>query len=1343
MSCNVRSTGFGIWLVGILACVALALPACDDGNGASDGDGDGVPDSVDNCVALANADQANSDSDSLGNACDNCPEVGNEDQADADSNGVGDACEPGLDSDGDGVPNADDNCPSTPNADQVEVDHDGVGDACDNCPDKANPDQADADSDGQGDACEPELDSDGDGVPNASDNCPETPNADQADQDQDAIGDGCDNCVDKYNPDQFDMDGNGVGDACEPGLDSDGDGVNNDVDNCPDSPNANQADGDEDDVGDACDNCPAASNPDQADSDGDGIGDACAPTFDVLEIYPAAGWRGADVGFTLTGALFQATMTVEFRNVDDPQITFLATGVTVVDPQSATGTIPADLTRPTGLYDVVVTNGDGATDTLAMAFLVSPDPPPLVTDVVPPFAWNGDPQDGRLSDRSISIRGQNFLSTPGVRWVSVTDPAQAFEARTVSFTDSTALTAVVPSESEHMPAGLYLVQVTNPDRQGATWDGQFEITATPPPHIITIDPIRAAGNDFGSGLVTLTVNGENFVAGQGGSQIILLDELGQQFPLLTDAQSDVLLVGGVGTPAPGNGPYAVQVLNPDGQFDMYYLFSLTSSAEGKLEEGWIDHPQAQLHTGRYAHGAAYGFDPFRNGYIYVAGGSDGAHTPLASVEVSQVSIFGGPGVWKLSEQFDGAGHSPNLLTTPRTGVAVVNIGPYVYAVGGSADGVTALNTTEMARVLGLDTIPYLNRHPQVTAGGALPVGAWYYQVASVSADGESLPSHEAIARDAGGTITLRWAAVDGAESYNVYRSLAADGRSQTTRLLATGVADTTFTDDGAGELTPAPGNLRGRAVTGVGALTQGTYTYRVSTLLAGGGESLAGYPARVPLNLGETATTLTWDPVPDAVGYNLYRSQSGAAGDDDTFLLAEALTDTSYQDEGGLAPQPAVPAPDGVKPLPAGSLTRWKVLSDAGGQPILLNAAREGHESVVATVPDRTDPEAVVQRVFLYAVGGRGSNALDTPYLGTVERTEIFMLDGSIGPWATEVEELNEGRAFFALMCSQGRTENPMPGDDPPEPCGDVDGDGHTDIECGGDDCDDTDPTIHPGADDPCEDGIDQDCDGQDPSCVCDTDVDGDGYLAPACDGTDCDDANAGVHPGAEEICGDGIDQNCDGVDPSCVCDTDADGDGYLSEECPDGTDCNDSDPTIHPGAYDRCGDFIDQNCDGFNPDCAWDPSPKADPAIYLVVTKGDDLDDGNNRAGRSTAEVCTISEDPASVGALSVWTLQPDADTQDFWGHEGLLYFDFVFNFAGTSSFTGQWPSGTRQVERFPFDATPADAAHVLGTFQSSAKGLFQERSYYSLTRIFSSIIAVGGMTTTGALQSTESTRQ
>jgi len=62
---------------------------------------------------------------------------------------------PPSDRDGDGVPDTVDNCPDTPNPQQYDEDGDGVGDACDNCPHMANRDQRDSDSDHVGDVCDP------------------------------------------------------------------------------------------------------------------------------------------------------------------------------------------------------------------------------------------------------------------------------------------------------------------------------------------------------------------------------------------------------------------------------------------------------------------------------------------------------------------------------------------------------------------------------------------------------------------------------------------------------------------------------------------------------------------------------------------------------------------------------------------------------------------------------------------------------------------------------------------------------------------------------------------------------------------------------------------------------------------------------------------------------------------------------------------------------------------------------------------------------------------------------------------------------------------------------------
>jgi hypothetical protein len=215
-----------------------------------DMDGDGVPDTLDNCPGVDNANQADADHDSIGDACDtdddndgvadatdNCPLVANADQLDTDGNGVGDACT--NDADGDGVLDADDNCPLAANADQLDTDDDGDGNACDadddndgvldpldNCSIDVNPDQANHDIDALGDACDP--DDDGDTISDADDNCPIDANVEQSNLDGDALGDACDS-------------------------DRDGDGVDDVIDNCPTVSNVDQNDSNENGIGDACD----------------------------------------------------------------------------------------------------------------------------------------------------------------------------------------------------------------------------------------------------------------------------------------------------------------------------------------------------------------------------------------------------------------------------------------------------------------------------------------------------------------------------------------------------------------------------------------------------------------------------------------------------------------------------------------------------------------------------------------------------------------------------------------------------------------------------------------------------------------------------------------------------------------------------------------------------------------------------------------------------------------------------------------------------------------------------------------------------------------------------------
>lgn len=168
-----------------------------------------------------------------------------------------------------------------------------------------------------------------------------------------------------------------------------------------------------------------------------------------------------------------------------------------------------------------------------------------------------------------------------------------------------------------------------------------------------------------------------------------------------------------------------------------------------------------------------------------------------------------------------------------------------------------------------------------------------------------------------------------------------------------------------------------------------------------------------------------------------------------------------------------------------------------------------------------------------------------------------------------------------------------------------------------GGDCNDGVASVSPGSTEIPGDQVDQDCDGVE---LCYLDWDDDGFR-PNADDTragkdlsctepgealsteplgDCDDENELVNPGFPERCN-GIDDDCDGeIDGPNAIDVkrfllDSDGDGFgvatdtvTACEAPEGyvpeserLDCNDGNPNIFPGAVERRGDEIDQDCDG------------------------------------------------------------------------------------------------------------------------------------------------------------------
>jgi hypothetical protein len=214
----------------------------------------------------------------------------------------------------------------------------------------------------------------------------------------------------------------------------------------------------------------------------------------------------------------------------------------------------------------------------------------------------------------------------------------------------------------------------------------------------------------------------------------------------------------------------------------------------------------------------------------------------------------------------------------------------------------------------------------------------------------------------------------------------------------------------------------------------------------------------------------------------------------------------------------------------------------------------------------------------------------------------------------------------------------------------DGDGDGHGspfavefacspvgDLVARGDDCDDTAADVHPGATEVCGDAIRQDC-----RLAAVDDCDGDGESATA----DCDDTRPEVAPSAPEVC-DGLDNDCDGFaddqDPELVTASatdhwpDVDGDGFGDGDqppvhrcaaplgyVPDPTDCDDTSALVFPGAQL----WADVDGDGFGDDATGPLATPCDPGPIPVASVGGDCDDGDATRSPGLPEVCVVGDD-------------------------------------------------------------------------------------------------------------------
>ena len=185
-----------------------------------------------------------------------------------------------------------------------------------------------------------------------------------------------------------------------------------------------------------------------------------------------------------------------------------------------------------GSADVIVTNPDGKSDTLADGFRYI-EPPPTLTRI--------DPNNDVVSGGAIvKIIGENFQDG-----ATVTIGGKV--ASNVVFVSSTELTVVVPAGI----AGSADVVVTNPDGKSATLASGFRYIE-PPPTLTRIDP----NSDVVSGGAIVKIIGENF---QDGAPVTIGGKVASNVVFVSSTELTVVVPAGIA------GSADVVVTNPDGK----------------------------------------------------------------------------------------------------------------------------------------------------------------------------------------------------------------------------------------------------------------------------------------------------------------------------------------------------------------------------------------------------------------------------------------------------------------------------------------------------------------------------------------------------------------------------------------------------------------------------------------------------------------------------------------------------------------------------------------------------------------------------------------------------------
>jgi hypothetical protein len=702
---------------------------------------------------------------------------------------------------------------------------------------------------------------------------------------------------------------------------------------------------------------------------------------------------------TITGTNFASTSTVSAGGVS-------ASSVTVTSSTELVATWNAGL--PAGTHDITVSNGTGCTATLSGGLVV--DPTPIVFFVKPQVLYNG-------ITISATIFTAGLSATAAEIWLV---HENGTETQILNFSSPLRPNRIVAEIPAGLNPGSYEVRVTSALGCVGGLPGALTVTDT---LTLALDPIKPLDPAFGSPTeptaVTVFADTASSVTFEPGAIVYLspiaggtASELGA---VVVDDQNPYQLSAVI--PAGLDpGLYDLIVVNPQGEVGLATSAVTITVGEPPIITAVV--PNSFANTTNEP-GTIYGenFDT-ANGVSGNLICSDGTTTTTRTITIGTVTST------SVAATFPSSGLTAGSVCL----VEVINNGDgasFEYSavsVRNPAQNLfpwTAASTTmvEARRGLGLEAA-----RPTNTSRYVYAIGGDSGSSATAKTSVEATPS------DVFGNLGT-WALQR--NSLPAARTFGATTRIGSFLYLVGGHNGTEAQNTllRAQVLDPLAGpeilDLDATLGDGTVGMPGGLWLYRVAAIFPStdasnpSGESLAGdvFNVQLPDDPRKIVLTVSWEEVPGASGYRLYRTPAAGGSVSELELLKEITcgdkvcvcgVDISckYADDNQQATIP------GATPLPTGALGKWHALTGS-----TLSVPREGHAAVAIPNPNPSQPN----QYYLYALGGR--NASGT-LLSSYEWARVTIgSDGSqsVSAWTTGSRTIGAAKADLGAWAVTNR----------------------------------------------------------------------------------------------------------------------------------------------------------------------------------------------------------------------------------------------------------------------------------------------------------------------------------